>query len=158
MQDAHFGIMALAPGCDRYDAGRCATARRRRESWSAGLGALVLERRSRREKANRKVPTPWLGQTNYESLLGSGLLAGWPIKHPRDLEGKKLGASVSSGEYPFLPLYAQKAGFDLAKVQIVQIDGKVRERSLMEKQVDAVSAFATSTIPSLSPLGTEVRF
>jgi NitT/TauT family transport system substrate-binding protein len=28
----------------------------------------------------------------------------------------------------------------------------------MEKQVDAVSAFATSTIPSLSPLGTDVRF
>ena len=40
----------------------------------------------------------------------------------------------------------------------MQIDGKVRERSLMEKQVDAVSAFATSTIPSLAPLGTDVRF
>src|SRR5581483_448637 len=36
--------------------------------------------------------------------------------------------------------------------------GKVRERSLMEKQVDAVSAFATSTVPSLAPLGTDVRF
>ncbi|WP_164094654.1 ABC transporter substrate-binding protein, partial [Serratia marcescens] len=82
-------------------------------------------------------------------------LAGSPIRTPKDLEGKKLGASVTSGEYPFMPLYAEKAGFDLAKVQVVQVDGKVRERTLVEKQVDAVSAFATSTVPSLAPLGTD---
>jgi ABC-type nitrate/sulfonate/bicarbonate transport system substrate-binding protein len=109
-------------------------------------------------QAANKLPITCIGQINHDALMGIGLLAGSPIKTPKDLEGKKLGASVSSGEYPFLPLYAQKAGFDLAKVRIVQIDGKVRERSLMEQQVDAVSAFATSTIPSLAPLGTEVRF
>ncbi len=109
-------------------------------------------------QAAKKLPITCIGQINYDALMGIGLLAASPIKTPKDLEGKKLGASVSSGEYPFLPLYAQKAGFDLAKVQVVQIDGKVRERSLMEQQVDAVSAFATSTIPSLSPLGTDVRF
>ena len=109
-------------------------------------------------QAAKKLPITCIGQINYDALMGIGLLAGSPIKSPKDLEGKKLGASVSSGEYPFLPLYAEKAGFDLAKVQLVQIDGKVRERSLMEKQVDAVSAFATSTIPSLAPLGTDVRF
>jgi len=109
-------------------------------------------------QAAKKLPITCIGQINYDALMGIGLLSGSPIKKPKDLEGKKLGASVTSGEYPFLPLYAEKAGFDLAKVQMVQLDGKVRERSLMEKQVDAVSAFATSTIPSLSPLGTEVRF
>ncbi len=109
-------------------------------------------------QAAKKLPITCIGQINYDALMGIGLLAASPIKTPKDLEGKKLGASVSSGEYPFLPLYAEKAGFDLSKVQLVQIDGKVRERSLMEKQVDAVSAFATSTIPSLSPLGTDVRF
>ena len=41
---------------------------------------------------------------------------------------------------------------------MIQVDSKVRERSLVEKQVDAVAAFATSTIPSLAPLGTDVRF
>ncbi len=109
-------------------------------------------------QAAKKLPITCIGQINYDALMGIGLLAGSPIKTPKDLEGRKLGASVTSGEYPFLPLYADKAGFDLAKVQMVQLDGKVRERSLMEKQVDAVSAFATSTIPSLAPLGTEVRF
>ena len=57
-----------------------------------------------------------------------------------------------------MPLYAEKAGFDLKKVEILQVDGKVRERTLVETQVDAVSAFATSTVPSLAPLGTDVRF
>lgn len=109
-------------------------------------------------QAARKLPITCIGQINYDALMGIGLLTGSSIRKPKDLEGKKLGASVTSGEYPFLPLYAEKAGFDLAKVQMVQLDGKVRERSLMEKQVDAVSAFATSTIPSLSPLGTDVRF
>jgi NitT/TauT family transport system substrate-binding protein len=109
-------------------------------------------------QAAKKLPITCIGQINYDALMGIGLLASSPIKQPKDLEGKKLGASVTSGEYPFLPLYAEKAGFDLAKVQMVQLDGKVRERSLMEKQVDAVSAFATSTIPSLAPLGTDVRF
>ncbi len=109
-------------------------------------------------QAAKKLPITCIGQINYDALMGVGVLADSSIKTPKDLEGKKLGASVTSGEYPFMPLFAQKAGFDLSKVQIVQIDGKVRERSLVEKQVDAVSAFATSTIPSLASLGTQVRF
>ena len=109
-------------------------------------------------QAAKKLPITCIGQINYDAQMGIAQLAASPIKTPNDHEGQTLGASDSSGEYPFLPLYAEKAGFDLSKVQVVQIDGKVRERSLMEKQVDAVSAFATSTIPSLSPLGTDVRF
>jgi NitT/TauT family transport system substrate-binding protein len=109
-------------------------------------------------QAAKKLPITCIGQINYDALMGVGVLADSPIKTPKDLEGKKLGASVTSGEYPFMPLYAQKAQFDWSKVQLVQIDGKVRERSLVEKQVDAVSAFATSTIPSLASIGTQVRF
>jgi ABC-type nitrate/sulfonate/bicarbonate transport system substrate-binding protein len=109
-------------------------------------------------QAAKKLPITCIGQVNYDALMGIGVLSNSPIKTPKDLEGKKLGASVSSGEYPFLPLYASKAGIDLSKVQIVQVDSKVRERSLVEKQVDAAAAFATSTIPSLAPLGTDVRF
>ena len=109
-------------------------------------------------QAARRLPITCIGQVNYDALMGIAVLASSPIKTPKDLEGRKLGASVSSGEYPFLSLYGQKAGFDMAKVDLVQIDGKVRERSLVEKQVDAVSSFATSTVPSLAPLGTSLRF
>jgi NitT/TauT family transport system substrate-binding protein len=109
-------------------------------------------------QAARNLPITCIGQANFDALMGVAVLAGSPIKSPKDLEGRKLGASVTSGEYPFLPLYAEKSGFDLKKVDLVQIDGKVRERSLVEKQVDAVSSFATSTLPSLAPLGTALRF
>lgn len=109
-------------------------------------------------QAARNLPITCIGQINYDALMGIGLLDASSIRTPKDLEGRKLGASVTSGEYPFLPLYAEKAGFDLKKVDLVQIDGKVRERSLVEKQVDAVSSFATSTLPSLAPLGTALRF
>ena len=109
-------------------------------------------------QASRNLPITCIGQVNYDALMGIAVLAASPIKAPRDLEGRKLGASVTSGEYPFLPLYAERTGIDMGKVNLIQIDGKVRERSLMEKQVDAVSSFATSTIPSLAPLGTELRF
>src|ERR1700744_1810170 len=80
-------------------------------------------------QAAKKLPITCIGQINYDARMGVGLLAASPIKTPKDLEGKKLGASVTSGEYPFLPLYAEKAGFDLAKVQMAQLDGKGRERS-----------------------------
>jgi NitT/TauT family transport system substrate-binding protein len=133
------GAAAQAVGAGSFDFGMAATP------------TVIIQ-------AAKKLPITCIGQINYDALMGVGVLAGSPIKTPKDLEGKKLGASVSSGEYPFLPLYAEKAGFDLSKVQLVQIDGKVRERSLVEKQVDAASAFATSTVPSLVSIGTEVRF
>ena len=65
-------------------------------------------------QAAKKLPITCIGQINYDALMGVGVLAGSPIRTPKDLEGKKLGASVSSGEYPFMPLYAEKAGFGRA--------------------------------------------
>src|ERR1700744_3560180 len=80
-------------------------------------------------QAAKKLPITCIGQINYDALMGIGLLAASPIKTPKDLEGKKLGFSVPAGDEAFLPLYAEKAGFDLAKVQMAQLDGKGRERS-----------------------------
>lgn len=109
-------------------------------------------------QAAKGLPITSIAQLNYDALMGVGVLANSPIKTPKDLEGKKLGASVGSGEYPFLPLYAKKAGFDFSKVTLVQLDSKVRDRSLIEKLVDGVAAFGSSTIPSLSANGVDVRF
>ena len=109
-------------------------------------------------QAARNLPITCIGQINYDALMGIAVLADSPIRSPKQLEWHKLGASVGSGEYPFLPLYAQKAGFDFSKVELVQVDAKVRERALIDRQVDAISSFATSTLPSLVPLGTQLRF
>jgi NitT/TauT family transport system substrate-binding protein len=133
------GAAAQAVSANRFDFGMAATP------------TVIIQ-------AAKKLPITCIGQINYDALMGVGVLADSPIKSPKELEGKKLGASVTSGEYPFMPLYAEKAGFDWSKVQVVQVDGKVRERALAEKQVDAISAFATSTIPTLASTGIAVRF
>jgi NitT/TauT family transport system substrate-binding protein len=109
-------------------------------------------------QAARGLPLVSVAQINYDAIMGIGVLADSPIRKPKDLEGRKLGSSVTSGEYPFLGLYAQRAGFDLSKVSQVQLDSKVRDRSLIEKLVDGVSAFGSSTIPALASNGTELRF
>ena len=44
-------------------------------------------------------------------------------------------STVTSGEYPFLPAFAESAGFDLAKVTRIQVDNKVRDRLLPEGKI-----------------------
>jgi len=104
------------------------------------------------------LPLIALATTDYDATMGVGVLADSPIRKPQDLAGKKIASVPTSAEFPFFPAYAKKVGLDIGTIEPVHVDNKVLERVLMEKQVDAVSAFATSTIPSLSPLGTEVRF
>lgn len=99
-----------------------------------------------------------LGTVHYDSTMGVAVLADSPIKTPKDLEGRKLGSTVTSGEYPLLPLFFKNAGVDAAKVQRVQLDAQVRNRALITKEVDAISAFAGSSIPSLAAQGIETRF
>jgi ABC-type nitrate/sulfonate/bicarbonate transport system substrate-binding protein len=94
----------------------------------------------------------------YDATMGIGVLNDSPIKTPKDLEGKQMGSTVTSGEYPFLPAFADKAGFDFSKVSIVQVDNKVRDRLLPEKKVDAISGFASSAMPSYVATGVQAHF
>jgi NitT/TauT family transport system substrate-binding protein len=94
----------------------------------------------------------------YDATMGIGVLADSPIKTPKDLEGKQLGSTATSGEFPFLPAFADKAGFDFSKVSVVQVDNKVRDRLLPEHKVDAISGFASSAMPSYVATGVQARF
>jgi NitT/TauT family transport system substrate-binding protein len=94
----------------------------------------------------------------YDATMGVGVLNDSPIKTPKDLEGKQLGGTATSGEFPFLPAFADKAGFDLSKVTINQVDNKVRDRLLAEKKVDAICGFASSAMPSYVATGVQAHF
>jgi ABC-type nitrate/sulfonate/bicarbonate transport system substrate-binding protein len=94
----------------------------------------------------------------YDATMGIGVLNDSPIKTPKDLEGKQIGSTVTSGEFPFLPAFADKAGFDYSKLSIVQVDNKVRDRLLPEKKVDAISGFASSAMPSYVATGVQAHF
>jgi NitT/TauT family transport system substrate-binding protein len=104
------------------------------------------------------LPLIALATCDYDSTMGVGVLADSPIQQPQDLAGKKIGAVPTSGEFPFFPAYAEKAGFDKASVELVHVDNKVLERILTEKQVDAIMGFGSSSLPVILSKGVPVRW
>jgi NitT/TauT family transport system substrate-binding protein len=104
------------------------------------------------------LPVTALACCQYDGTMGIGVLDDGPIKTPKDLVGHKLASTVTSGDYPLLPAYAAKAGFDLAKVTRIQTDPNVRNRLLPERKVDAISGFAVSIMPIYAATGVKAHF
>jgi ABC-type nitrate/sulfonate/bicarbonate transport system substrate-binding protein len=104
------------------------------------------------------LPVTALGCCQYDGTMGIGVLDDGPIKTPKDLEGHKLASTVTSGDYPLLPAYAAKAGFDLSKVDRLQTEPNVRNRLLSERKVDAISGFAVSIMPIYAATGVKAHF
>ncbi|HEV2303790.1 MAG TPA: ABC transporter substrate-binding protein [Stellaceae bacterium] len=104
------------------------------------------------------LPVAALACCQYDGTMGIGVLDDGPIKTPKDLEGHKLASTVTSGDYPLLPAYAAKAGFDLSKVTHLQTDPNVRNRLLPERKVDAISGFAVSIMPIYAATGVKAHF
>ena len=104
------------------------------------------------------LPMVALAACAYDATMGIGVMNDGPIKSPKDLEGRQIASTVTSGEYPFLPAFAEMAGFDLNKVNRVQVDNKVRDRLLPEGKVDAISGYASSAMPSYIATGVKAHF
>ncbi len=98
----------------------------------------------------------YLACCSYSSAMGVVYLKSSGIKSPKDLEGKKCGSVVKSGEYPFLPAFAKNAGFDWSKVDVVQVDNKIRTGVMLQKKVDFISCFASSVVPDVTVKGFDV--
>jgi NitT/TauT family transport system substrate-binding protein len=95
---------------------------------------------------------------DYDAGMGVGVLADSPITGPKLLSGKKIGDVPTSAEFPFVPAYAKKAGIDLSHVQFVNTDAKVLERVLAEKQIDAMTGIASSSLPIFISRNIPVRW
>ncbi|WP_428486491.1 ABC transporter substrate-binding protein [Rhodopila sp.] len=101
------------------------------------------------QQAAKGLPTVSIACCGYDATMCVAVLADSPVHAVNDLAGKSLGGTVNSGEYPFLPAFAKASGLDLASVKLVQVDPNVRQRVLMERQVDAICGFAISIAPVL---------
>jgi len=75
------------------------------------------------------------------------------ITRPSDLEGKKVGAPTFDGARQMFPPFAKSAGINQAKVNWITVDGNLRETMLVRGEVDAITGFITSVIPSIERLG-----
>jgi ABC-type nitrate/sulfonate/bicarbonate transport system substrate-binding protein len=99
------------------------------------------------QQAALGLPIVQISCCSYDAFMAVITMSDSGVTSPKDLEGKKFGATTKSGEFPFLPAFAANAGVDLSKVEILQVDPNVRQRLLIEKQVSAISAFAPSVVP-----------
>ncbi len=75
------------------------------------------------------------------------------ITEPRQLAGKKLGAPAGDGPRKLWPLFSKEIGVDANSVEWVTMEPKLRETFLIQGQVDAISGFSTSALPSLYKAG-----
>ena len=110
------------------------------------------------QQAAKGLPIVSLAACGYDATMGvCALASNEAIKTPKDLNGHKMACTTASGEYPFLPLFAEKAGFDWKSIDVNQADPNVRTRLLVSRQVDALSGFMISVIPILVTTNNDAR-
>lgn len=109
------------------------------------------------QNAIKGLPLMSLSTAAYDTSMGIAVLNDSPIKQPADLAGTTVGSTLASGEYPFLPAFYKNIGVDPATIKSVALDNKVRERSLLDGQVDAISCFGTSSVPKILAAGQTPR-
>lgn len=109
------------------------------------------------QQAAKKLPVVQIACCSYDAMMGVAVRKDGPIRAPKDLEGRKVGSTSSSGEYPFLPAYAAAAGIDYAKIEHVVADPNVRNSLFVQGKVDAVSGLAPTLVPTFNALDAPIR-
>jgi NitT/TauT family transport system substrate-binding protein len=108
--------------------------------------------------ANKGVDLRSVAMVDYEPTMGIALLANSPIKTPKDLEGRKVGQTLASTDAPFFAPFCEQNGVDIKKVQLLNMDARVRNQSLVEGRVDAITGFASSALGAIGATGRDMRF
>jgi ABC-type nitrate/sulfonate/bicarbonate transport system substrate-binding protein len=108
--------------------------------------------------AARGLPLVGLATVNYDMTMGILLRQDSPIRTPKDLEGRRLATVPAGVDAPFLPAYLRLAGVDPARVQMQQVDNRVFERTIVDRQVDAGSGIGSSSIPVMMAQNAPHRF
>jgi ABC-type nitrate/sulfonate/bicarbonate transport system substrate-binding protein len=108
--------------------------------------------------AAKGLPVVQIASCGYDSTMGINVLADSSVRTPKDLEGRRLGVTPTSGDFPFIPVFARRAGFNLDKVDVIHVDGNVRPRLLTERKVDAIDGYAVSNLPLFAATDVQSRF
>jgi NitT/TauT family transport system substrate-binding protein len=108
--------------------------------------------------ASKGLPIVALGTTQYDATMGVCVLDESTIRQPKDLLGKKVGVVASSGELAFFQDWAKVVNLDSSKVDLIYLDGKVLEQTLINKQIEAMIGFASSSLPIFISQNIKARF
>ncbi|MBI3977379.1 MAG: ABC transporter substrate-binding protein [Chloroflexi bacterium] len=93
----------------------------------------------------------------YKLPMGIFVLDDSPIKTPKDLEGKTIGATPTTGDFQLWPAFVQKTGLDGNTVKFQFLGAAVRHPSLIDRKIDALSGYSVTEIPPLMARGIKVR-
>jgi NitT/TauT family transport system substrate-binding protein len=75
------------------------------------------------------------------------------IKSPKDLAGKKLGAPVGDAPRRLWRAFAAEVGIPANSVEWITMEPRLRETFLVKGDVNAISGFVTTILPSLNKIG-----
>ena len=92
--------------------------------------------------------------TIYDAYLGAVITrAGNGITKPKDLEGKVIGAPLTTGGRTMFPAFANANGVDDSKVQWQTIGIQLQDQQFAQGQFDAIASFTTTSLLNLKQLG-----
>jgi NitT/TauT family transport system substrate-binding protein len=75
------------------------------------------------------------------------------VAAPRDLQGRKLGASATDPTFAVWPTFASVAGIDAAKVAVEQLGSPVCQPMLAAGEIDAITGFSFISYVDLKASG-----
>lgn len=87
--------------------------------------------------------------------MGVVTLEGSGIEHPRDLEGRRVGAPANDTAYRLFPVLAQALDINSDAVEFDNVAPNLRESLLFRGEVDAIMSFPPSSYVNLLQLGAE---
>lgn len=87
--------------------------------------------------------------------MGVMTLAGSGIEHPRDLEGRRVGAPVNDTAFRLFPVLASALDIDESLVNFDNVSPNLRESMLYRGQVDAIMTFPPTSYANLLQLGVD---
>lgn len=87
--------------------------------------------------------------------MGIVTMAGNGIEHPKDLEGRDVGAPVNDTAYRLFPVLASALDIDATLVNFDNVSPNLREPMLYRGQVDAIMSFPASSYVNLLELGAD---
>jgi NitT/TauT family transport system substrate-binding protein len=79
------------------------------------------------------------------------------INSPKDLEGKVIGAPLTTGGRTLFPAFASVNGIDQSKITWETISIQLQDQQFAQGKFDAVASFATTSLLNLKLLGVDLN-
>jgi NitT/TauT family transport system substrate-binding protein len=90
----------------------------------------------------------------YDAYPGSVITRkGNGITKPKDLEGKSIGAPLTTGGRVLFPAFAQANGIDENRISWQTVSDQLQHQQFARGQFDAIAGFTTTSLPNLEQLG-----